>query len=140
MKNITVGKVLITIATVILTLSLVFFIATGVSEMRDVDYTSRYLTEEYYVTTLQQENYVELLSMTARDSKLGETHSETIKSCKAVAHYFEAASLYKAYVTVNNTKAAGVQIQRMEQYATQTGEFEAYVDKVNNYLELDSIA
>ena len=56
MKNITVGKVLITIATVILTLSLVFFIATGVSEMRDVDYTSRYLTEEYYVTTLQQEN------------------------------------------------------------------------------------
>lgn len=85
-----------------------------------------------------EQDYVYLLDMTARDSLLGEKHSKTVRACQAVARYYEAVSLYKAYLAVGDLTAAGTQIERMEQYAVQTEEFGEYVEKkINQLFELD---
>lgn len=140
MKHASVGKIIIGIFTVILTISLIVFVASGIGQIRDANYEPRYLDEEDYVSTLQREDYVNLLEMTSHDTVLGKKHSNTVISCQAVAHYYEAASLYRAFLAIGNTKNASVQVQRMEQFASQTGEFGEYVEKINELLEIDSAA
>lgn len=137
MKQISIGKIMIGIFTVILTISLIAITSVGISELMSIDSSPYGVEEEDYISALQHEDYVELLDMASRDTKPGKSHSQTIRSCQAVGHYYEAASLYKAYLVIGNTKAAGVQVQRMEQYASQTAEFADYVEKINDLLEID---
>lgn len=137
MKHISIGKVILGIFTAILTISLIAITSVGIGELMSIDYAPYGVEEEDYISTLHHEDYVELLDMASRDTKIGKSHSQTVLSCQAVGHYYEAASLYKAYLAVGNSRAAGVQVQRMEQYASQTGEFGDYVEKINDLLEID---
>lgn len=139
MKKRSPAKIIIGIFTVILSLSFIILVVTGINEIQDYNYEPSYYNEENYVSALQNEDYMELLEMTCRDSRLQKEHNDIILSCKAVAHYYEAAALYKAYLTVGNKKAAGIQVQRMEQYASQTGDYQEYVEKINTLLELHTI-
>lgn len=118
---------------------MILFIITGISEIKDATYEPRYLNEEDYLYSLKNQNYVSLLDMTARDSLLGKKHNDTIKACQAVARYYEAVSLYEAYRTVGDEQAAQTQMERMEQFAGQTGEFESHVEKINELFELENI-
>lgn len=139
MKKSSFAKIIIGIFTVLLTISLIFFIVFGIQRIKNTSVNTSYYTEEAYVSDLEREDYMALLSMTNRDSKLDDSDSETIKECKAVAKYFEAATLYKAYLATGDTASARIQIQRMEQAAAQTGQFQEHVENINTLLELDKI-
>lgn len=134
MKKISVSKIIIAIFTVLLTLSLILFIVTGIREIKDVDYESSYYTEETYLSTLNHEEYMELLRITLLDSKLGKSHSENILACQAVARYYEAATLYKALQDYGDAPGAALQLKRMEQYAPQTGDYQNHIEKINTLL------
>lgn len=140
MKRFSLSRLFLGIVTVVLTLSFLLMIGTGISEIRDsLSNSSSYLTEENYISTLQEENYMDLYDMTCRDCILGKKANSTIKACQAVARYYQAATLYKAYVLNNDTLPISRQIQQMEQYAAQTGDYSDYVEKINQLLELDSL-
>lgn len=65
MKRFSLGKLICGIITIILTLSCLLMIAIGISEIRDsVSVPSYYLDEEDYISTLQQEDYMNLYDMT----------------------------------------------------------------------------
>lgn len=137
MRRITISKIIIGIFTAILTISLISITSVGIGELMSVDYEPYGVEEEDYISTLQNEDYVGLLNMASRDSVLGKSYSQTVLCCQAVGHYYEAASLYKAYLVTGNAKAAATQVKRMEQYASQTGEYGEYVEKINEFLEID---
>lgn len=112
-------------------------IAIGISEIRDsASVPSYYLDEEDYISTLQQEDYMNLYDMTCRDCIPDKKLSSNIKACQAVARYYQAATLYKAYVLAGDNLAITRQVQQMEQYAAQTGNYSDYVEKINQLLEL----
>ena len=122
MKRFSPGKLICAIITIILTLSCLLMIAIGISEIRDsASVPSYYLDEEDYISI--------------PDKKL----SSNIKACQAVARYYQAATLYKAYVLTGDNLAITRQVQQMEQYAAQTGNYSDYVEKINQLLELDSL-
>lgn len=139
MKKTLFVKIIIGIFTVLLTLSLILFITGGIERIQNVSPDFSYYAEESYLHCVETQDYMYLLSMTDRDSVIEKSYSKTIMECKAVAKYFEAATLYKAYLTTTDTHSARIQVQRMEQYAAQTGQFQEHVEKINALLELDSI-
>ena len=140
MKRFSPGKLICGIITIILTLSCLLMIAIGISEIRDsASVPSYYLDEEDYISTLQQEDYMNLYDMTCRDCIPDKKLSSNIKACQAVARYYQAATLYKAYVLTGDNLAITRQVQQMEQYAAQTGNYSDYVEKINQLLELDSL-
>ncbi len=140
MKQFSPGKLICGIITIILTLSCLLMIAIGISEIRDsASVPSYYLDEEDYISTLQQEDYMNLYDMTCRDCIPDKKLSSNIKACQAVARYYQAATLYKAYVLTGDNLAITRQVQQMEQYAAQTGNYSDYVEKINQLLELDSL-
>ena len=118
----------------------ILMIAIGISEVRDsATVSSYYLDEEDYISTLQQEDYMNLYDMTCRDCIYDKKLSSNIKACQAVARYYQAATLYKAYVLTGDNLPITRQVQQMEQYAAQTGNYSDYVEKINQLLELDSL-
>lgn len=132
-------KIVLGILTVILTLSFILITVTGINQIKDYDYEPSYYTEDYYLSYLEDEDYMSLLNMSIQDSKLGKSYSKTIQECKAVGKFFEAASLYKAFVSAADISSARTQIQRMEQYAAQTGKFQEHIGKINKLLQIDEI-
>lgn len=138
MRKVSVGKIVIGIFTVILTLSLILFVGIGISGIRDAYYEPSYLNEENYLSALSSQDYVYLLEIAAKDSRLGKKYTDTVKACRAVGKYYEAASLYEAYRTIGDEQAATRQMERMEMFAGQTGEFESHVEKINELFELES--
>ena len=129
MKRISPGKLICGIITIILTLSCLLMIAIGISEIRDsASVPSYYLDEEDYISTLQQEDYMNIYDMTCRDCIPDKKLSSNIKACQAVARYYQAATLYKAYVLTGDNLAITRQVQQMEQYAAQTGNYSDYVE------------
>lgn len=140
MKRFSPGKLICGIITIILTLSCLLMTAIGISEIRDSAFVpSYYLDEEDYISTLQQEDYMNLYDMTCRDCIYDKKLSSNIKACQAVARYYQAATLYKAYVLTGENLLITRQVQQMEQYAAQTGNYSDYVEKINQLLELDSL-
>ena len=106
MKRFSPGKLICGIITIILTLSCLLMIAIGISEIRDsASVPSYYLDEEDYISTLQQEDYMNLYDMTCRDCIPDKKLSSNIKACQAVARYYQAATLYKAYVLTGDNLA-----------------------------------
>ncbi|NCB93642.1 MAG: hypothetical protein EOM40_13960 [Clostridia bacterium] len=132
-----IAKFIIGIFTVILTLLLIILVVSAVNEIKDFGYYSDYYTEENYISYTHHEDYYELLGMTIRDCRFGKKYSDEEKECRAVAYYYQAASLYKAYMQSDDKKNAGIQVQRMEQYATQTGEYTDHVAKINEILGIN---
>lgn len=122
-----------------LTLSFILITVTGINQIKDYDYEPSYYTEDYYLSYLEDEDYMSLLNMSIQDSKLGKSYSKTIQECKAVGKYIEAASLYKAFVSAADISSARTQIQRMEQYVAQTGELQEHIGKINKLLQIDEI-
>ena len=140
MKRFSPGKLICGIIIILLTLSCLLMITTGISEIRDsATVSSYYLDEEDYISTLQQEDYMNLYDMTCRDCIPDKKRSSNIKACQAVARYYQAATLYKAYVLAGESLSITRQVQQMEQYAAQTGDYSDYVEKINQLLELDSL-
>lgn len=140
MKRFSPLKLICGIISGILALSFLLMIATGILELYDsATVSSYYLDEEDYISTLQQEDYMNLYDMTCRDCILDKKLSANIRACQAVARYYQAATLYKAYVLAGETLPVTRQIQQMEQYASQTGDYSEYVVKINNLLDLDSL-
>lgn len=130
------SKILLGIFTVLLTISFLLLLFTGIGEIRDVYYQYGNYDEEDYLYTLQQEDYVELVRMTSANDSIGESHTATIEACHAVAHYFESASLYKAYIEMKDQKNAKLHFEKMKKYKALTGEFINYIDKINDILEI----
>lgn len=141
MQRISVVKIISGVLTILLTITFLLMVFTGISEILDSFPSPSYgLEEEDYLSVLQQEDYTTLYSMTCRDCILDTKKSAAIEACQAVAHYYHAATLYKSYLLNQDSLYLPRQIRQMEQYAAQSGTYSNHIETINQLLELDPIA
>lgn len=123
---------------IIVALCVVFVIA-ALSFVREFsDYSSIYaVKEDSFLYCLQSGNYGEMVDRMKQNQGEGVELTQTYEECYAVAEYFEAASLYKAYMLDGNMEKASQQKERMEDAATRMGEFSYAIGDMNKRLGLE---
>lgn len=135
-----IGKIVVNICTVILTVTLILFLFNGISNIRDMDndYNSDYYSDENYLTQMSEQDYINLFNIACRDCNFEKDFTPTVLECKAVAHYYEAAVLYQSFLKLNDTEHAKEQAGRMEYYADQLDTYKDQIEKINTLLDLQA--
>lgn len=134
-KHLSVGKLILTVFFVLLSLSFLFAVVQAVRSIREVDYSPDYYTEEYYLSCLQHEDYAELTRITHQDQRLGEKNSETIRQCQAAGLYYEATILHQALTDAGMAEEASRQETLMKKYKEGLGDLASYADAIRAKAE-----
>ena len=54
--------------------------------------------------------------------------------CRAVARYYEAATLHKAYLEAGNAELVAVQEARMKQFAAEAGSMSSHIGAIDERI------
>lgn len=91
-------------------------------------------SEDSLVGYIQQENYAGMLRSAYNNEMRGVASTDTMKECYAVAYYYEAAALYKAYAETGKTEEAEEQKRIMEEQETLMGELTFLAEEIREEL------
>ena len=131
--GVSVGTILYVVLLVILSLVLVIQISYIASELRDnrYDYSA---DEDDYIRMTTYENYYRILDEATNDSRLGKKHTEVEQEIRALGFYYEAATLYKAYLAIDDSESAEQQKTRMERYREKAGSYSSETGNIDELL------
>lgn len=106
--------------------------------------TSLFEDGRYYISDekdllrdLRYDNYVSLLEDVKANEVRGIKITGDMSKCYAIAYYYEAASMYKAYLEVGEVQKAAKEKQIMEEKIPQMGEYSSLIEDIHNRLNLD---
>ena len=118
-----------TLAVLVLSLVLLYRIASCVQEIRfSMNYTSRFSASDYEYA-LQYKDYAYLNRIARNDSS--SSTSEFVLACRSIADYYEASILYHAYDTAKNNAAASKELQRMTDDKADWPDYEGYFQDID---------
>ena len=131
--GVSVGTILYVILLVILSLVLVIQISYIASELRDnrYDYSA---DEDDYIRMTTYENYYRILDEATDDSRLGKKHTEVEQEIRALGFYYEAATLYKAYLAIDDSESAAQQKARMDRFKEEAGSYMSETGNIDKLL------
>ncbi len=131
--GVSVGTILYVVLLVILSLVLVIQISYIASELRDnrYDYSA---DEDDYIRMTTYENYYRILDEATNDSRLGKKHTEVEQEIRAIGYYYESATLYKAYLAIDDSESAEQQKTRMERYREKAGSYSSETGNIDELL------
>ena len=131
--GVSVGTILYVVVLVILSLVLVIQISYIASELRDdrYDYSA---DEDDYIRMTTYENYYRILDEATNDSRLGKKHTEVEQEIRALGFYYEAATLYKAYLAVDDSESAAQQKARMDRFKEEAGSYMSETGNIDKLL------
>lgn len=131
--GVSVGTILYVVLIVILSLVLVIQISYIASELRDdrYDYSA---DEDDYIRMTTYENYYRILDEATDDSRLGKKHTEVEQEIRALGFYYEAATLYKAYLAIDDSESAAQQKARMDRFKEQAGSYMSETGNIDKLL------
>ena len=120
---------------VILCLVLFYGCAHMVQELRYA--FARPTQTEYLENHVRNESYVYLVDSYHADEVYGGFVTRTKKECYGVAKYFEAASLYKAYMETGDTEHAAREKEKMDAAYEEMGSWNIAADSIREKLGLE---
>ena len=131
--GVSVGTILYVVLLVILSLVLVIQISYIASELRDdrYDYSA---DEDDYIRMTTYENYYRILDEATDDSRLGKKHTEVEQEIRALGFYYEAATLYKAYLAIDDSESAAQQKARMDRFKEEAGSYMSETGNIDKLL------
>ncbi len=131
--GVSVGTILYVVLLVILSLVLVIQISYIASELRDnrYDYSA---DEDDYIRMTTYENYYRILDEATDDSRLGKKHTEVEQEIRALGFYYEAATLYKAYLAIDDSNSAAQQKARMDRFKEEAGSYMSETGNIDKLL------
>ena len=131
--GVSVGTILYVVLIVILSLVLVIQISYIASELRDnrYDYSA---DEDDYIRMTTYENYYRILDEATNDSRLGKKHTEFEQEIRALGFYYEAATLYKAYLAIDDSESAAQQKARMDRFKEEAGSYRSETGNIDKLL------
>ena len=131
--GVSVGTILYVVLLVILSLVLVIQISYIASELGDnrYDYSA---DEDDYIRMTTYENYYRILDEATNDSRLGKKHTEVEQEIRAIGYYYESATLYKAYLAIDDSESAEQQKTRMERYREKAGSYSSETGNIDELL------
>ncbi len=109
---------------------LLFFVIDQVRDAGKV-YTR---SEDLMVYNIQSGDYDSMIRGAYINEMYGVKASETMKECYAVAHYYEAASLYKAYEAAGKVEKAAEKKCIMEEQEALMGELSFAAEDIRKEL------
>lgn len=101
------------------------------------DAFSRPVRTRWMENNLSSENYAYLLDNYHQDEVYGGLLSENKKECYGVAKYFEAASMYRAYLETGDTERAAREKEKMDAAYEEMGGWNIAADSIREKLDLE---
>ena len=101
------------------------------------DAFSRPAKTNWMENNVQNENYAYLLVNYHEDMVYGGLLSGTKKECYGVARYFEAASMYKAFLQTGDTERAAREKEKMDAAYEEMGDWNIAADSIREKLGLE---
>lgn len=98
---------------------------------------SRSMKTDWLESNVRNENYAYLIANYHEDEVYGGILSGTKKECYGVAAYFEAASMYKAYLETGDTERAAREKEKMDAAYEKMGDWNIAADSIREKLGLD---
>lgn len=92
---------------------------------------------KYMENLIRYENYANLLNSYHEDVVYGGLVTEAKKECYGVAKYFEAASMYRAYLETGDTERAAREKEKMDAAYEEMGDWNIAADSIRERLGLD---
>lgn len=122
---------------VIVGLCLVLFFG-GIHMVKELRYAfSRPTQTRYLENNVRNESYAYLVDQYHADEVYGGIVTGTKKECYGVAKYFEAASLYKAYLEVGDTERAAIEKEKMDAAYEEMGGWNIAADTIREKLGME---
>ena len=135
-SRIRVSGILLGIAIAFIVLVTGILTLTGLMEISVTADAHRFLPGEDSIHySISGENYYNALANIRRLEAAGVNMSEDMKECSAVAHYYEAAILNKAFTEAGDSKKAGQEQERMKEYSSGAGSLSMHIEKIDALLE-----
>jgi hypothetical protein len=131
--GVSVGTILYVVLIVILSLVLVIQITYIASELREDRY-DYYTDEDDYIRMTTYENYYRIFDAATDDSRIGKEFTQTEQEIRAIGYYYEAATLYKAYLAIDDSESAEQQKTRMERYREKAGSYSSETGNIDELL------
>lgn len=122
---------------VIIVLCLVLF--GGITYMfQQLNYAfSRPTKTDWLENYVRNENYAYLVANYHEDEAYGGLLSESKKECYGVAKYFEAVSMYRAYLEAGDTERAAREKEKMDAAYEEMGGWNIAADSIREKLGLE---
>ena len=122
---------------VIVILCIVLFLGgiQMISALRDA--FARPSRAKYMENLIRYENYAYLLNSYHEDVVYGGLVTEAKKECYGVAKYFEAASMYRAYLETGDTERAAREKEKMDAAYEEMGDWNIAADSIREKLGLE---
>lgn len=126
-KGAPVKEAIANLALILLSVTLVIFVITLVTEIHMGNYTYKRDAQDFWYA-IEYGNYSNMVTMKWDNEAKGVYKTSELKQCYAVADYFEAASLYKASAYKEDTEA-------MQKYANKMNEAYILLDDISYVAE-----
>ena len=135
-RKMSAGKVLVGVATVLILLIAATAVIGSMSEIRDVVDARRYLPREESIRySIARGEYYTALSNCRELEACDVQLTGATEEAKAVAYYYDAAVLCKAYEKTGDTEQAELQRLRMQRFAAAAGTLRDHLSKIDALLE-----
>ena len=130
------GGILLGAAIFLISCLILISLFTGTMRVRDRMAPQRYLPEKWTIEfNIINGNYYSALGNIRRLEAAGEELDAETKECAAVAHYYEAALLQKAFEKAGDPDRAGFQKKRKQEYAALAGGMSSQLEKIDELIE-----
>lgn len=122
---------------VIVALCLILFGGTIYMFQQLKDAFSRPVRTQWMENNISSENYAYLVANYHQDEVYGGLLSQSKKECYGVARYFEAASMYRAYLEAGDTERAAREKEKMDAAYEEMGGWNIAADSIREKLGLE---
>ncbi|MEE0421139.1 MAG: hypothetical protein UDG86_13965 [Lachnospiraceae bacterium] len=121
---------------VLLSLSLLLFLFSGIHSLMDEFRDVISYDEQSFAWDLQDQNYSEMLRKTVSNEVSGAEASDTLKEYYALSRYYEAAMYYKMYSDNGQQGKADSYAETMTREKEKTGYLKSEISEINNLLSI----
>ena len=131
--GVSIGTILFVALIASLSLVLVIQITYIASELRDDRYYYA-ADEDDYIRMVTYENYYRLFKETMNDCRADRKYTEVEQEIRAIGWYYEAATLYKAYLAIDESESAALQKARMDIFREEAGSYRSETGNIDKLL------
>lgn len=136
MKSNKVLQVILWVLATCLTVSFIMFLSAGIQEMYWFFYSDSYHDDDYCEYLLEEDDYIHLIYSMKKQVEPEDVTPEYTEFY-ALAEYYKAASLHKAYIVAEDFESAMMQLEIMEKNSEKIVKYEAYIDRIHELLQMD---
>ncbi len=131
-------KVVNWILNILIVIATFFFLMTAGVMIEEMKYvTTATHSENSFYNALEAKNYSTMVGNQYRNVLEGHEGNETMQEYYGVAKYYEAASLYNAYMVVGNEEQAAAFLKKMEQAEDEMGGWSIAKDSIHEQLGIE---